>query len=778
MTRRSDPRSASGLTQRRIRRRGLLLAAPLVATAAIAVAPAAATAAPTGSQLEAWGPAGQLGLGGLAGEPSAIATVPTVGGGITDATDIAQVAIGSAGGGEGETFLLAGGNVYVTGYPSESIDVPEFGLGSAGVTVGTQQPVTDITNTGDATQVAAGGWEGPDLLLKSDGTVEAWGYNLHGDAGAAPVRGVYQPTYTPTAISFASALASAGNPSGKIVQVAAGSGYGLARDNEGNVYAWGDGDLLGENDPSNPQSDTNVPQQVALPGPASQISAGVDHALALISSTSTTDPGTVWAWGENDWGQLGDGYDGDESTDSNPDNPYAPVEVQGLSSLGTGVTVSSVAAGGHTSFALLSNGTFRAWGEDDGGQLGLGLGAAGQSDGLQGDGAEDTATAPASNVPAAAYAGSDGHGFTKIYAGSTSTYALDGNSEVWGWGDDTDGELGAPIGNLTFQYSYPYTSASSPGTPGQYATEIPQRVGTFTGESFLADGPSAIGQAALGVAPLAPPNDTYYHFLGVQVGTVSATKTPQVTAIGQSSHITEAYITGPNRYDFQFVLNDASGAVADESSGGVTLPFTLAAGGTVDFPIRFTPSVTGLETATLVVVSDTQEVTIPLDGVGEPATGGPQGATGAAGAIGAAGAAGPIGPIGPAGPTGAPGATGKTGKTGATGKTGKAGEVVFKAEIAKVSVKPAKTANVRFEITNSTASELKATRGTVTAPKGLQLAKASEKFSVKALRAGKSETLTLKLAVGKKAKRGAYKVKVAWKVGSKTLTSTETVQVA
>lgn len=81
-----------------------------------------------------------------------------------------------------------------------------------------------------------------------------------------------------------------------------------------------------------------------------QISGGADHSLALKSD------GTVWAWGENWWGQLGDG--------TTPGRSCKPVQVSGLSG------VIAISGGGGHSLALKSDGTVWAWGYNKYGELG------------------------------------------------------------------------------------------------------------------------------------------------------------------------------------------------------------------------------------------------------------------------------------------------------------------------------------------------------------------------------------------------------------------------
>lgn len=130
------------------------------------------------------------------------------------------------------------------------------------------------------------------------------------------------------------------------------------------------------------------------------ISAGGYHSLALLAG------GTVLAWGENEYGQLGDGA----TTTSG-----VPVAVSGLS----GVT--AVAAGGGHSLALLANGTVMAWGDDSYDQL------------------ANNTVEEASNLPVPVLGLS---GVASIAAGANHNLARLTGGTVMAWGANARGQLG------------------------------------------------------------------------------------------------------------------------------------------------------------------------------------------------------------------------------------------------------------------------------------------------------------------------------------------------
>src|SRR5262249_13854234 len=104
-----------------------------------------------------------------------------------------------------------------------------------------------------------------------------------------------------------------------------------------------------------------TPARVAGLTGAVAVAAGTAHSLALLGD------GTVWAWGGNCMGQLGDGQAGQSCSRWDPPSGVAtPAQVVGLPD------VVAIAAGSNHSLAVRADGTVWAWGDNSYGQLGPG----------------------------------------------------------------------------------------------------------------------------------------------------------------------------------------------------------------------------------------------------------------------------------------------------------------------------------------------------------------------------------------------------------------------
>jgi alpha-tubulin suppressor-like RCC1 family protein len=161
----------------------------------------------------------------------------------------------------------------------------------------------------------------------------------------------------------------------------------------------------------------------AIATSAAAISAGYGHTCALMSA------GGVKCWGENEFGQLGDGTNmGPEKCGRNGQwCSTRPVDVSGLTSGATAISV-----GFRHACALTSAGGVKCWGGNESGQLGVG--APGPEHCLSYVDACSRTPVDVSGLAS---------GVTAISAGYGHTCALTSAGGVKCWGDNGGGELGA-----------------------------------------------------------------------------------------------------------------------------------------------------------------------------------------------------------------------------------------------------------------------------------------------------------------------------------------------
>jgi hypothetical protein len=161
------------------------------------------------------------------------------------------------------------------------------------------------------------------------------------------------------------------------------------------------------------------------------VAAGESHSLALLGD------GRVFAWGENEFGQLGDGSE---------ETRLAPVEVD-LSGFGSPPV--DVFAANWSSYALLESGAFIGWGRNSGGQLG--------------DGSEAQQL-----TPVAADLAGFGSGVESAAVGDDNVLALLRDGELVGWGANFTGQIGdgteidrpAPVAVDASAFGSPVTEVS------------------------------------------------------------------------------------------------------------------------------------------------------------------------------------------------------------------------------------------------------------------------------------------------------------------------------
>ncbi|HEY0426393.1 MAG TPA: hypothetical protein VGC76_01180 [Pyrinomonadaceae bacterium] len=260
---------------------------------------------------------------------------------------------------------------------------------------------TDIT--------AFSGSEVSTLALRANGTILAVGGNSSGQLGdGTTTMNQCNCKTTPVVVRNAANSADLQN----ITAVSAGWLHSLALDRDGKVWAWGANysGQLGVNS----QNDSPLPVQVGagvagFDGQVIQIDAGREHNLAL------TADGKVWAWGANDFGQIGNG--------NTSVYPLVPVKVQ--ASPGVDFTgVLQIAASSQFSMALRRDGTIWGWGNNNSSRIG-----------------NPAVTDVSVLYPAQTKQTVMGN-VVQISAGNFHCVALTAAGEVWIWGHNVFGQLG------------------------------------------------------------------------------------------------------------------------------------------------------------------------------------------------------------------------------------------------------------------------------------------------------------------------------------------------
>jgi len=254
-----------------------------------------------------------------------------------------------------------------------------------GLATNSASPVT-VTGLSDAIGIAAGTYH--TCALRTGGAISCWGDNSYFQTGSQ-VAGDYASTKAPAAVvgvTGASAVYTGGFHTCALIG--------------GGLQCWGDNSLgqLGNG---------GTPTHSITPVPVTGLTSGVSSMSAGDSHNCAVASGGVLCWGDNSFGQIGNG-----SVSATP--VTTPTAVAGLS----GVT--NVAAGYTFSCARLSNNAVSCWGRNGDGELG------------RGGGADSPTPVAVSGINSAA----------SLTAGSLNACVLLTNNVARCWGDNTFGQMG------------------------------------------------------------------------------------------------------------------------------------------------------------------------------------------------------------------------------------------------------------------------------------------------------------------------------------------------
>ena len=239
--------------------------------------------------------------------------------------------------------------------------------------------------------IAAGTWPqppGPSLL--------AWGLGTSGQLGLGNTTSYSSPKQVGTLKTWATV--SPGNVSSAAIKV------------DGTLWTWG-GNTYGQLGSGNTTSVSSPVQVGALTNWSSVTSSPFQNTLAIKTNN------TLWAWGNNQYGQLGT---------SNTTYYSSPVQVGALTNW------AQVVSGHQYTLAVKTDNTLWGWGYTFSGQIGNGSSGFG-------------------NIQSPVQVGA-AISWSKTYAGYFNSYGVTTGGALWAWGDNSYGQLG--LGNTT-GYSSP-----------------------------------------------------------------------------------------------------------------------------------------------------------------------------------------------------------------------------------------------------------------------------------------------------------------------------------
>jgi alpha-tubulin suppressor-like RCC1 family protein len=273
----------------------------------------------------------------------------------------------------------------------------DFGKTGLGTLTGNTSVPTRVGIATNWASVSAGRQHS--LAVTTNGQLWAWGSNESGKTGLGTSAG---NTLVPTRVGSGT----------NWVSVSAATNHSLAVDTIGQVFAWGS-NLSGQLGRGNTTGTLTSPSRVGSATNWAQASAGINFSVSTGHSLAVTTTGELWAWGNNNNGQLGDGT---TTLRSSPTR------------IGSATNWEYVSTTETHSLAITTTGELWAWGDNGFGRTGLGL------------------TTGRTLVPT--QVGTDTN-WASVSASLSHSLAVTTTGELWAWGTNLNGRtgLGLSVGN-------------------------------------------------------------------------------------------------------------------------------------------------------------------------------------------------------------------------------------------------------------------------------------------------------------------------------------------
>jgi alpha-tubulin suppressor-like RCC1 family protein len=246
-------------------------------------------------------------------------------------------------------------------------------------------PVTTFAGGTNWKQVSSGGYS--TSAIKTDGTLWIWGINTNGELGNNTTTQRLTPVTT-----------FAGGTNWK--QVSGGQFHTAAIKTDGTLWVWG----------LNTTGQIGINATGRASTPVTTFAGGTNWkqvAAGHSFTAATKTDGTLWTWGANSSGQLGN---------NTVNNELTPV-----TTFAGGTNWKQVSCGGYYTAAIKTDGTLWSWGSNGSGQIG-------------------NNTTAQRNTPVTTFAG--GTNWKQVSCGRQHTTAIKTNGTLWAWGANSYGRLG------------------------------------------------------------------------------------------------------------------------------------------------------------------------------------------------------------------------------------------------------------------------------------------------------------------------------------------------